>query len=146
MNPRTRKTLVYLSLVAAVIYALLNMKQEFDAGAEAPVASEIPQPKGAVKPAAAPIDIAKYDVLEWGRDPFRKEFSAPAEASNPTPPGWILNGILYDENEPSAIIDGRVVRTGSDIRGARVIRIDKNKVTLDIKGSRLELTLSKEKT
>ena len=104
MNPRTRKTLVYLSLVAAVIYALLNMKQEFDAGAEAPVASEIPQSKGAVKPAAAPIDIAKYDVLEWGRDPFRKEFSAPAEASNPTPPGWILNGILYDETEPSAII------------------------------------------
>ena len=145
MNPKTRKTIVYMSLVAAVLYAVVNMGDKFRSVATAPIEVSPPQNRNVVKPAEAPIDIAKYSSLNWGRDPFRKETSAPATVET-SGPKWMLNGILFDESDPGAIIDGKMVRIGSEIKGARVLRIERKKVTLEINGSQVYLTLAKEKS
>ncbi|MEP0827289.1 MAG: hypothetical protein HRF51_02105 [bacterium] len=145
MNPRTRKIIIYLSLVAAVIYAAVNMTDKFRVETGVPMEPPTPHQPTAVKKAEMPIPIEKYRDLEWGRDPFRRN-APPAVVSENNAPGWTLNGILYDETDPSAIIDGKLVKVGAEINGARVLNIRKKAVTLDINGSSVELTLAKDKS
>lgn len=145
MNPRTRKIIIYLSLVAAVIYAAVNMTDKFRVETGAQSQPPAPQQQTVAKKAEMPIPIEKYRDLDWGRDPFRRNAS-PAVVSESNTPGWILNGILYDETDPSAIIDGKLVKVGTEINGARVLNIRKKAVTLDINGSSVELTLAKDKS
>lgn len=145
MNPKTRKTVIYLTLTAAMIYAAVNITDKFRMESGASLEPPPPPQHPVARKAEMPIPIEKYRVLEWGRDPFRKNVS-PAVTSESLTPGWILNGILYDETDPSAIIDGKLVKVGADINGARVINIQKKVVTLNINGSLVELTLSKDKS
>lgn len=42
-----------------------------------------------------------------------------------------LNGIFYRVNNPSAIINGRLIRVGDVLDGAKIISIDKNSVTVE---------------
>ncbi|MGC8744746.1 MAG: hypothetical protein ACP5T0_12775 [Verrucomicrobiia bacterium] len=42
-----------------------------------------------------------------------------------------LNGIFYRVNNPSAIINGKLIKVGDVIDGAKIISIDKNSVTVE---------------
>ncbi|MCX6354621.1 MAG: hypothetical protein NTZ78_06930 [Candidatus Aureabacteria bacterium] len=50
------------------------------------------------------------------------------ETPVPLPPKLRLSGILWDESQPLAIINGKPSRTGAEIDGATVVRIDRNDV------------------
>ncbi len=56
-------------------------------------------------------------------------------------PLFLLNGIMYLETGPKAIIDGSVVEEGDVIRGATVKAINKNNVILDYKDREISLNL-----
>jgi len=56
-------------------------------------------------------------------------------------PKFILNGIMYMESGSHAIINRSVVKEGDVVNGAKVIRIDKNTVTLNLKGNDVTLRL-----
>jgi len=66
-------------------------------------------------------------------------------AQKPPPPpaqhaprgNYKLNGIMHGPSGPVAVINGYPVRTGEAIDGAKVVRIDRYSVILDIGGSRL---------
>ncbi|MFA6078483.1 MAG: hypothetical protein WC779_01920, partial [Candidatus Omnitrophota bacterium] len=56
-------------------------------------------------------------------------------------PSFVLNGIMYLEAGPKAIIDGNVVEEGDVIKGAIVKTINKNSVILNYKNLEISLNL-----
>ena len=54
-------------------------------------------------------------------------------------PDLILSGIMHLVDGPRAIVNGVMVATGDIISGAKVIKIDKDKILLEQKGSKVVL-------
>lgn len=52
-----------------------------------------------------------------------------------------LDGIIYDPVKPRAIVNDKIVKVGESVNGANVRQITADKVTLDINGRKLELTI-----
>ena len=68
------------------------------------------------------------DAAAWGRDPFSASSSGEAADSVA---GLTLEGILWDNTSPSAIINGEFVRQGEKIGGATVVKINKDSVLVN---------------
>jgi hypothetical protein len=66
---------------------------------------------------------------------------APSSPSAETPPSFILNGIMYLEKGPKAIIDGSTVIEGDVIKGATVVKINPNSVILNFNDLEIRLNL-----
>ncbi|OGX00869.1 MAG: hypothetical protein A3I73_05265 [Omnitrophica bacterium RIFCSPLOWO2_02_FULL_45_16] len=62
-------------------------------------------------------------------------------ASPAPPPIFILNGIMYLDATPQAIINGYILEEGDVINGATVMVIDKDYVLLNLKDDKLKLNL-----
>ena len=72
--------------------------------------------------------------------------AAPAPATEPAAPpspfaDLKLRSIIYREDKPAAVINGDMLYVGDEIRGARVVRIERNSVTIERKGETNELRL-----
>ncbi len=52
-----------------------------------------------------------------------------------------LRSIIYREDKPAAVINGDMLYVGDEIRGARVVRIERQTVTVERKGETNELRL-----
>jgi hypothetical protein len=50
--------------------------------------------------------------------------------------GLIIKGIVYSEDNPSAIIGSQIVHEGDEVSGATVIRINKNSVEFEMNGKK----------
>jgi hypothetical protein len=61
---------------------------------------------------------------QWGRSPF-----LPSEYIKKTT-SLVLNGILWDKDNPQAVINGKLVKIGSKIDSKEVIEIKKDRVIL----------------
>lgn len=74
----------------------------------------------------------------WGRDPFTpaREITSLMDLN--------LMGILWDENNPQAIINERIVKVNDTIDNNRVIEIKKSSVTLSDGKNKIELKLWNE--
>ncbi len=76
------------------------------------------------------------------RDPMRlvPEETAQTEKTEQTETGKtieiIVKSILYSEDNPSAVISGRIVHEGEKIRNASVIKISKDNVEFEMNGKR----------
>ncbi|MBN2226593.1 MAG: hypothetical protein JW763_04450 [candidate division Zixibacteria bacterium] len=148
MNPKTRQISIGIVFVAALIYGIseftaTDSKTAKPVESQPQAASTIMHPQTAEKNT---IDLGKYEQLPWGRDPFYlaqgEQPTTPASSPNST--SWTLNGILFNALAPSAVINKRVVRTGDQINGARVVKIDKRQVTLEKDGEQIILHMNKE--
>ncbi len=53
-----------------------------------------------------------------------------------TPMYRLVNGILYSEDEPSAVIGNRIVHEGDALRGINIVKIYKDKVEFEKNGKR----------
>ena len=102
---------------------------------EALSANEVALPPGRVIPSKR--HAAKTNFNFWGRNPFAPE-QAPVEAAAKL----VLNGIMWDEKRPLAIIDNEVVGIGSKIGEHTVKDIKKDSVTLNDGANDLELRLA----
>ncbi len=83
------------------------------------------------------------------RDPF-VQVSVPVVETQTTSsgkkPGIALTGIIWDEDDPIAIItDSRnkshIVRTGDELNGARIIAIHTRSIIIEVNGKQQELVL-----
>lgn len=89
------------------------------------------------KPAVLTDRMMKRTPHEsWGRNPFASK-EAPAIALGGG--ALILNGIAWDEKSPQAIINDRIVKTGDEVGGSRVVTILQHKVILNDGVSDFEL-------
>lgn len=58
--------------------------------------------------------------------------------------GVKLEGIIWDEKKPMAIINNKVVGVGDDISGAKIIEIKKNEVIFNFDSQTISVRLGKE--
>lgn len=63
------------------------------------------------------------------------------EEARPAVPEFVLNGIMYLEGHPRAIINGSMIEPGDMLSGARVVKIEKKYVLLEYNGSEIRLDL-----
>ena len=64
------------------------------------------------------------------RDPFLLPVKTKEENLPPQPPKLVLKGIAWDKTEPLALINDRVVKEGDTIAGARILKINFNRVVV----------------
>jgi hypothetical protein len=60
---------------------------------------------------------------------------APAVPPPVSPPSVVLQGIVWGGPEPLAIINHQVFRLGQTVGGSKIVRIDRQGVTLDVNGT-----------
>lgn len=63
----------------------------------------------------------------WGRDPF-----AVGEKAIEVSGDFILTGIIWDAARPYCIINGRVIKEGDSVLNARVLKIEKDNVSIAV--------------
>ena len=61
----------------------------------------------------------------------------------PAQPALVLNGIMYLDEKPQAIINGYILEEGDAINGSTVMLIDKDYVLLNSNDSKVKLKLNK---
>jgi len=67
---------------------------------------------------------------ESRRDPFLLLVKAKKKSLPVEPPKLVLKGIAWDETEPLALINDLVVKEGDTIQGARIVKIDFDRVVV----------------
>ncbi len=94
------------------------------------------------------INIEECEKVPWGKSPFY--LPTTQTASRPfinqkenKALSWILSGILFNSNSPTAIINKRPVKIGGTIDKAIVTHIEKEKVIIKYKQEEITLTVSK---
>lgn len=116
--------------VIFLIFLVITNVQEIQAKKKVMVKSE----EEVVSSLAAPISFETLKEEEskikegWGRDPFVMGFSGTGEAGLE---GLNLNGIVWDEDAPYAIINTDVVKVGDKIGGMLVVEITETSVVLE---------------
>ena len=153
MTETSRKKVLYVLLVASVVFGIYNFSQPRkrympESSPQEPVAKAAVVSAGITRPQ---IDIAAMRAEPWGGDPFRTSSERPQRVvrvlHNSTPdvytPHWDLSGIVFNSRMPMAIINGQMVRVGDIVDEAKVIGIDPSKVTLLYSGSRFEIKVNK---
>ena len=82
------------------------------------------------------------------RDPFLLLVKKKKESPRIEPPKLVLKGIAWDKTEPLALINNLVVREGDTIEGARIVKIDFDRVLVrhGRKEFLIKLIEEKEKT
>jgi hypothetical protein len=65
-----------------------------------------------------------------------------SEPAAPARPRWSLEGIVWDEQHPMAIINGAIVGVGDRVEGAQVTEIRQDAAVLDDDGSAVTVTIN----
>lgn len=147
MKEKVRKKLVFASLGFAIFYGAVNfLPFKEDAAKPAGLSGEVRLKADQVKhPEQTLINIDSTTELNWGRDPFQvRQNRMPVKRAGEKPiPRWHLSGILYSGNNPMAIINKKMVRTGDTVDRAKVISIERKQVVLEHKGRKHTLSVSR---
>ena len=153
MNEKIRRTALFCALGIAIWWGYSNYP--WRKNKKIPAASQSAQLSPTVSPAAVnaasrnttdttkgtpaapPVDPAGLEYVEskqWGIDPFYSPRQAPPPRvrTNTIRPAqsYSLRAIIYNDTEPTAYINGKIVRTGEVVDGARVAKINRRSVLL----------------
>ena len=75
------------------------------------------------------------------RDPFLLLVKTKKKSLPVQPPKLVLKGIAWDETEPLALINDLVVKEGDTIQGARIMKIDFDRVTVQYRSKKFVIKL-----
>ena len=131
--------LVGLALGGGLI-AMARWRQETAEGTTSPAsaAPTLVVPRSSLAPASPAAAVRETD------SPARAPRSAPSPRATPAaspvpPPAFVLQAISERDGRPVAIVNDRLVREGDSIDGARIARIAKDEVELEVAGRRVLL-------
>ncbi len=87
------------------------------------------------------VEVMKESAIreDWGRDPFSFAKSTSGGAGLE---GLVLNGIMWDKDNPFAIINSDVVKVGDKVRSMAVVEITETSVILEYQGKKYTLNLT----
>lgn len=74
-------------------------------------------------------------------DNISEAITAVAAPASPSPPQLKLQGIFYRLNNSTALVNGKTVGVGQMISGVRVLKIDRQSITLEWNGQTNVLTM-----
>lgn len=147
MNEATRKKIVYSILVVAVIWGGFNIKMPDTVKEKRQNHATIAK----VIEVQAQLEkqrdelIKTYSRQDWGKDPFKtvKMTYKPKKKVVYNIPKWKLTGIMYNSNNPLAVINKKAVSVGDRINKGKVISIKKDKVIIEHSGKQYTLKVTK---
>lgn len=97
-------------------------------------------PSGA-KPAVNKTE-PQDEISQWGRDPFSGKIYVTASRAQGL--GDLkVEGIIWDKNNPMAMVNGHVLKKGDNFKGNVVVDIKENSVILNDGNRDLELKIGK---
>lgn len=127
--------------IMAVISLIYGMRAAPKGERQAAPISEVSSQDEAVPTAPRIIPIkrraAKTNFNFWGRNPFVQEETAVKAVEK-----FTLNGIMWDEKKPLAIINNDVVGIGDKVGESRIVGITKESVILNDGTRNFELRLT----
>lgn len=93
---------------------------------------------------SSPVPASPATAVREEDSPARVPTSAPSAQATPAaspvpPPAFTLQAISERDGRPVAIVNDRLVREGDSIDGARIVRIAKDEVELELAGRRVLL-------
>ncbi len=98
-----------------------------------------PQPKSPKASAAVSKSTAPVTLVEVAPLPNAAS-SAQSSAQQDKPiPSFVLSGILFGEDGSLALINGRVVREGAMVEGAKLEKVSADRVELSFEGQKITL-------
>jgi hypothetical protein len=155
MNDKTRKRLVYASLVGAIIFALIMKPWE-----GRPRRTITTAPGATVKPVETATEQDEFPesaattqlpalawATAWPRDPFHQlENRRPGPTDDPQQTGyadiqWKLQGILTVDTQPVCILDGQTYGVGAMINSWEITYIGANIIHLRREGETISMSL-----
>ncbi len=156
MTEGSRKKILYVVLVGAVIFGVYNFsrpRKHYVPGTMTQ-AEQTPAVSAPVPPTQPPLNIAAIEKAGWGRDPFKwstqqqsrpqpRRRTAEISRESETVPGWKLTAIVFSTSLPLAIVNGKTVKVGDVVDRAKVLSIDQKKVMLLYNGGNIEVRMSK---
>lgn len=121
-----------------------------------------PRPEPILPPTAVPTSLSEEEdqdhwlnemsrraIEKWRQDQEAEKKQAeqartlpatpPPQPASPPTKALKLQLIVWDEENPSAVINGRIVHQGDDVDGARVTEISRSHVILDVNGQSVTL-------
>lgn len=129
-----------LIMAAALIFILIALSISTYVKYMRPASKSASAPQGSIADDAQPAAVnapngQSEEKLTWGRDPFNLvKTKAKANMRD-----VVLNGVIWDQENPYAIINGEVVVSGDYIEGNLVVYIGKRGVILDSGSEQFEL-------
>jgi hypothetical protein len=157
MTEARRKKLMYGILVVAVIWGGWNFSRPRTVSlpiADQSIVAAVMAESTSVR--QVPVDLDEKRTEPWGRDPFRSStYRAKvvavsssstvvvANQNNAPRKGWSLTGVIDNGTTPLAFINGKMVKVGDLVDQAKVVKIEKHKVTLSHNGSQFSLQVNK---
>ena len=141
MTEKTRKRIVYLALVAAIIWGAYNfLGRNGKVHVTAPETIQPVSGQSVQSGSADHTSILTDTDRPWGSDPFRVRRDGTVSRSGPS---WLLSGIVYNATYPLAYINRKAVREGDTIDSATVVKIEKKSVTLKYQGNEFTIRVSR---
>ena len=132
--------LISVLILALTIFVLIDIERQNTkkyipgyAKQEAPSKQEVVHKPLPPKESPAPAMISGYAPFS-STSVFLK-----TEAKNV--PKFLLNGVMYLEGGPQAIVNNAVVKEGDVVEGARVVKINRNDVIMRFKDEEITLRL-----
>jgi hypothetical protein len=152
MSETRRKKVLYVLLIGAIAFGVYNFSQP----RKHYVPGSMPQPEqeaavtAPVVSAQPPVNIEAIKKASWGRDPFRwssrpepRQVVSQNRSVRPSTSGWNLSAILFSTSMPLAVVNGKTVRVGDIVDQAKVVKIERKKVTLQYNGATIEIQVRK---
>ena len=145
--------LLFLVLVAVVVVKVLpGDTTNAAAAAPGPGGSSLLDKDPGLLASVASIAKTGVRVVYHGidlRDPMEPLIEVTARSESPAPqapapitlPFMTLYGVIWDPDNPIAMIDGLDLRVGDKIKGARIVAIDFDSVSLTYRSKSYELTV-----
>lgn len=134
-----------LGLAALLLWKGLETRNEL-ANATAAHVSLPPAPPAPLPVAPTPaVSVAPVAAVPEGTNVAATDASAvtnPAPVvAPPAPPALKLQGIFFRPSDPTAMINGKTVGVGEIASGAKVVKIERQQVTVERDGNREVLTM-----
>ncbi len=139
------KQRIYMILAAAAIAfwgynAVKRQSAESDTAPQQVVTTPLAV---STAPVATP-EVGLVRSKPWAKDPFynrkkRRQVNQPPTLAN----FYELKAIIYNETAPSAFLNGRIVRLGDTVNGAKVTKISKRAVTVEDNGREIIITVNR---
>lgn len=138
MEKKKIELIITIGLCVVFILALSNSIRKIKSKFAAPIQQAVPEAEQPQQQLKAPLDVSvKDDDAQWVRDPFSgKIYSGKEEIID-----LRLSGIIWDAQNPRALINDSVVGEGGSIGQFKVIKIFKDKVQLGIGNRTFEIKL-----
>jgi hypothetical protein len=141
-NPRQKKMAVMAGLLAVVFggvlfFSLGGVGNSRPAAAKEKPSTEVSDPSGH-SASKAPAWTMPEPLPESRRDPMKPGVVnvSGSKVSESASGEFVVKGIVFSQNKPSALINNEIVKEGQVFNGAMIVRIDKSEVEFEANGKR----------